>query len=67
MNHTAHFPATSRNARSLQASFLSDLVGALRDTAAFLLTREAYASVVAPRTLRHPPSERARRFMRVGE
>ena len=67
MNHTAHFPAASRSARSLQASFLSDLCGALRDTAAFLLAREAYASFVAPRALRHPPSPRARRFMRGGE
>jgi hypothetical protein len=67
MNHTANFPSASRTARPLQASFLTDLAGALRDTAAFLLAREAYASFAAPRALRYPPGKRARRFMRGGE
>jgi hypothetical protein len=65
MNQLARQPSDARVI--YLGALLSGLAAAVRDTAAFMLIREAHGYFAPPRAFRHPVSKRARRFMRGGE
>jgi hypothetical protein len=62
MNQLARAPSQARVDHV--GALLSVLAAAVRDTAAYIVIREAHAFFTSPPALRHPVSQRARRFMR---
>lgn len=62
MNHTACLPSHARPTGL--GAMLSSLAAAFRESAGFIFNTHTHAFYAPPAALRHPMSQRARRFLR---